>query len=212
MTTIRAFSKAKNMVKLLENNVETWYWLTPQVQTFISTLQIGQEVEYTKEEKAGKNIVNFIKGIGNSPKVEIKSIKENKLKCEDCNTELKDGKYKVCFNCFEKRKDKVDSNFKPEIIKEPLDHSQKLVRKIFEFQCTECGAELKNDTYPTCYTCSMKLKASTNKSPEIQDSIKRQAIGHMTSRSLVSLQGEINSGNIFEISEKLYKHYQKLVG
>lgn len=52
----------------------------------------------------------------------------------------------------------------------------------------------------------------SGKSPAEQDTIKRQAIGHMTSRTLIGMQGLITPDNVFEITEKLYAHYQKLVG
>ena len=51
-----------------------------------------------------------------------------------------------------------------------------------------------------------------DKSPEVQDSIKRQAIMHATSRALIALQGQINVQNIEEVSSNLYKHFQNLVG
>lgn len=50
------------------------------------------------------------------------------------------------------------------------------------------------------------------KSPEEQDSIKRQAIGHMTSRTLIALQGQVDVGTIESLMEKIYKKYQSLVG
>lgn len=50
------------------------------------------------------------------------------------------------------------------------------------------------------------------KTPAEQDSIKRQAIGHMTSRTLIALQGQVNIGDIESVMEKLYKKYQFLVG
>jgi hypothetical protein len=53
---------------------------------------------------------------------------------------------------------------------------------------------------------------SYTKSPEEQNTIKRQAIGHMTSRSLASMQGIITPDNIEEIITKLYAKYVELVG
>ena len=213
MNTITAFSKAKNMVKINNGIGDTWYWLTPNVQKFISNFSVGQEVEITIEEKNGKNLVSFLKVTGEAPKKEVKEV--SGFKCEDCGSTLKDNKYPTCYNCSMKRREKTDSHFKPEVLKEEKTVSFRAVsgsKQNFEFQCSECGTELKDSTYPTCYTCSMKLKAATNKSPEIQDSIKRQAIAHAVSRSLISLQGHLDLTNIYEVSEKLYHHYQKLVG
>ena len=83
--------------------------------------------------------------------------------------------------------------------------------------CKDCGKELKDAKYEKCYTCNQKNpsktgKKSYGKSPEVQESIKRQAIGHMTSRSLIALQGHIDPNNIATIAETLYKKYQDLVG
>ena len=51
-----------------------------------------------------------------------------------------------------------------------------------------------------------------DKSPEVQDSIKRQAIGHMTSRTLIALQGQVNPGNINELIDTIYNKYVEKVG
>ena len=53
---------------------------------------------------------------------------------------------------------------------------------------------------------------SYGKSPEVQDSIKRQAIGNMTSRGLIALQGQVDINNICSVAETLYKKFQELVG
>lgn len=55
-------------------------------------------------------------------------------------------------------------------------------------------------------------KKTWGKTPEEQDSIKRQAIGHMVSRTLISLQGHVDPNNVHEIATELYKTYQELVG
>lgn len=53
---------------------------------------------------------------------------------------------------------------------------------------------------------------SYGKTPEEQNSIKRQAIGHMTSRTLIALQGQVDIGTIEGVMERIYKKYQILVG
>lgn len=50
------------------------------------------------------------------------------------------------------------------------------------------------------------------KSPEEQNSIKRQAIGHMVSRSLIALQGQVDINNILSIIDTLYDKYVEKVG
>lgn len=61
----------------------------------------------------------------------------------------------------------------------------------------------------SAYTPTTK---SYTKSPEEQNTIKRQAIMHAVSRSLNALQGFVNLDNIEEVTTKLYKHYETLVG
>jgi ferredoxin len=90
-----------------------------------------------------------------------------------------------------------------------------VVKSNGEFACAKCGAKLKDGTYKTCYTCSMEIRKQTENSPEEktkQDSIKRQAIGHMTSRTLIALQGHVDPNNVNAIAESIYKKYIELVG
>lgn len=85
--------------------------------------------------------------------------------------------------------------------------------------CEDCHKELKDDKYKKCWACNEKNpvkksygKKSYDKSPEVQASIKRQAIGHMTSRTLIALQGHIDQNTIIGVMETIYKKYQELVG
>lgn len=48
------------------------------------------------------------------------------------------------------------------------------------------------------------------KSPEVQDSIRKQAVGHMTSRTLIAMQGSIDSSNVIEMIDMLYAKYLDL--
>ena len=43
-----------------------------------------------------------------------------------------------------------------------------------------------------------------DKSPDVQESILHQAVGHMTSRALIALQGQVDINSIHEIASKLY--------
>lgn len=49
------------------------------------------------------------------------------------------------------------------------------------------------------------------KPQDVQDSIKRQAVLHATSRALIGLQGQFDVNNITEISEMIYRHFLSLV-
>ena len=85
-------------------------------------------------------------------------------------------------------------------------------------KCSDCGKELKDAKYEKCYVCNKKNpskskgKGSYGKSPEEQDSIKRQAIGKMTAQSLIAMQGQVDPNNIVGLIETLYKKYRELVG
>jgi len=64
---------------------------------------------------------------------------------------------------------------------------------------------------PTNYTSYSKPNKA-DRGSDVNASIKRQAIGHMTSRALISMQGFIDPNNVKEITRKLYALYQELVG
>jgi len=48
------------------------------------------------------------------------------------------------------------------------------------------------------------------KPQEVQDSIRRQAVGHMTSRTLVGLQGQFDINNVCELIDVIYAKYLDL--
>jgi len=88
---------------------------------------------------------------------------------------------------------------------------------------TTSGTEVKATTQKDGYLpkeewiAKMKAEGKWNehvdtKSPEVQNSIKRQAIGHMTSRTMIGLQGIVHPDNVEELMEKVYKKYVELVG
>ena len=84
---------------------------------------------------------------------------------------------------------------------------------------TEVKATTQKDGYLPKEEWIAKMKAegkwnehTDNKSPELQNSIKRQAIGHMTSRTMIGLQGIVHPDNVEELMEKVYKKYVELVG
>lgn len=79
-------------------------------------------------------------------------------------------------------------------------------------KCEDCGCGLKDDSYKTCYTCSMVRRKKEETSPEgvdKQKSIRSQAIGNMVSRSLIALQGSFDINNIGTLIDTLYEHYER---
>jgi hypothetical protein len=57
---------------------------------------------------------------------------------------------------------------------------------------------------------SSTTKSFYGKSPEEQNTIRRQAVGHMTSRTIVGLQGHVTLDNVLEVIDTLYKKYNDL--
>ena len=74
-------------------------------------------------------------------------------------------------------------------------------------------------TCKACFNASRGISPASassgpiaSRSSDINESIKRQAIGNMTSRAMISLQGQVNETNIHETVKALYKTFQDLVG
>lgn len=90
--------------------------------------------------------------------------------------------------------------------------SEEKVTPTDKLKCEDCGATLKDDTYKTCYTCSMARRKREETSPEgldKQKSIRAQAIGNMVSRSLISLQGTFDINTIGSLIDTLYEHFER---
>jgi hypothetical protein len=82
------------------------------------------------------------------------------------------------------------------------------------FKCIRCGAKLKDDTYKTCYTCSMEIRKETANSPEEkekQEVSKRQTVAHAVSRALIALQGQVDVNNINSIIDSLATKFKQIV-
>ena len=93
----------------------------------------------------------------------------------------------------------------------------KVLTHVSEFVYVNCSPSVATTApvivnKPTVVATTQPKSNWGDKSPEVQDSIKRQAIMHATSRALIALQGQINVQNIEEVSSNLYKHFQNLVG
>ena len=82
-----------------------------------------------------------------------------------------------------------------------------------ELICPDCG-KAKEAKYEKCWSCNKKNPSSKTKDrgSDVNTSIKRQAIGHMTSRSLIAMQGHVDPNNIVGLVETLYAKYKELVG
>lgn len=75
-------------------------------------------------------------------------------------------------------------------------------------------AETKNEEKkapPVASESKSSGKSEKDNPDERGESIRRQAVGHMTSRTLIAMQGQVNEANVFGLIEKLYNLYDRLV-
>ncbi len=207
MRFLFAFIKdGKNLVKIaMDDGKERWMETSPAVLGFAkkalkgsdkTTNYPGDEVKVTYTEENGKYNCTRIEKIGGASASNSEVSTNGKPKCADCGKELKDNKYKKCYLCNKKNPLKNEASTEGKYI------------------CSDCGATLKDNKYKKCYTCNQKNPDSGTKDrgSTVNNSIKRQAIGHMTSRSLVALQGTLDPNTIQEQIRALYKLYTELVG
>lgn len=55
-----------------------------------------------------------------------------------------------------------------------------------------------------------KTYASSGRSPDINESIRKQAIMHAVSRTLIGLQGQFDMNNVLDYIDVLYKKYESI--
>jgi hypothetical protein len=94
------FSKTGEMVKfedLSNNKGGMWFFIAENVKPFIKKITPGTEVEFQAEERNGQRTVVFLKSsTGYSA---TQTVPSTGFTCSVCGVPLKDGKYKVCYNC-----------------------------------------------------------------------------------------------------------------
>ena len=82
-------------------------------------------------------------------------------------------------------------------------------------KCADCGKVLKDGKYKKCYECNQKnpvKKTDSDSNFRTTSQLRRDEIGHMVSRTLIALTGQIDRNSVTEVMEVLYKKYQELVG
>jgi len=100
-------AQSKNMLKVVIGGKETWAFCSEPVLKFAkNTLKEGDEVTIQSDNKNGNIYITRIsKGEVVSietPKTEKPVSESPRYVCEDCGKELKDGKYKKCYECNKK--------------------------------------------------------------------------------------------------------------
>lgn len=208
MKKVIARTKNGKMLKIGTDEKDAkWYFLSDAVVEYVASgIKNGDEVTIKYEAKDGKSTINYItkgKGESQQSKPTPTETKTPTYTCEVCGKELKDDKYKKCYECNAKKVSNPKETTQPSTKDEP------------QYKCIDCGARLKDNKYKKCYTCNQKNPVKTYDSSPTgtarDNLIKREAIGHMTSRSLISLQGHVDPDNIHEIIKKLYTTYLTLI-
>jgi len=200
-----------NMLKIGKGEKDAeWYFLdAPVIQFVKNSIKNGDEVTIKYNKSGGKATITYItKGEGESQQTpkEEKSVekKETGYKCSNCGTALKDNKYTKCYTCNQKAKnDATVENFSSDSTDKV---SPSLVPK-----CIDCGVALKDGKYQKCFKCNQKNPVSSNTGTAKDNLIKREAIGHMVSRSLISLQGQVDEKNIHQLIKSIYVTYLNLI-
>ncbi len=186
------------------NEEPRWFFLDASIKVPAKKIELNSNISITTELRGKETYITKIESAERTQTEESPAIQKGTTmaKCVKCGVALKDSKYKTCWPCGQKAKE------------------AKAEAAESGFTCIKCGAALKDDKYKTCYTCSMEIRKQTENSPEEltkQESIKRQAIGHMTSRTLIGLLQtktfeNITSDQLDELISSLYAKYQEVVG
>jgi len=106
---------SKYLAKIIFDDVgEKWCSTTSAVYTFAQkSFEEDEQVDVEYTVKNGQYSVSKIKKVGGgSTKTEAPTSesKTGQYKCEDCGTELKDGKYKKCYTCNQKNPVKTEKS------------------------------------------------------------------------------------------------------
>ena len=186
-------------------DIPKWFFLDTTVKTFAKTIEPNTELDVKTELRGQETYITYITLAGHdeSPAIQ-KGATVATGKCIKCGATVKDSKFKTCWPCGQKAKEaKEQAGDTPS-----------------KYTCVKCGAGLKDDKYKTCYTCSMEIRKQTENSPEElsrNDIIKRQAIGHMVSRTLIGLLQtktfeNVTAEQLDELITNLYAKYVEVVG
>lgn len=170
--------KRKNMLKLKNGSKVSWYKVNASntdIINNINKLKVGDSVhiQYT-ELNGAKNITDL----------KIEEGKEEKTKPE-ATTSQKEPK---------QQETKVEqtvgtkNNFGTETTNSGTYSTSTT------YTCKDCGKALKDNKYERCYTCNQKRRNAGDS--DKNNSIRRQAMGHMTS---VTVAAMIESGK-FDIT------------
>lgn len=184
---MKLWAKSKNgkMLKVGDvSETSKWFFMTTEVIAEVGNFNVGDDVTIeTKSEAGSEFITKMTKGSGLSHPTASKGVTSTQPKTPPPAPPVAQG---------------ITTGAKPDVGVTPQ----------------KAGYLPKEE-----WIAQQKAKGLWNDSPKSLDkgadtnaSIKRQAIGNMTSRAMISMQGVITPDNMEEIAEKLYKKFQELVG
>jgi DNA-directed RNA polymerase subunit RPC12/RpoP len=164
---------------------------------------VGQTVKLTYEIKGNFQNISKIELVPdkqpepNQATSSSASTPATGYKCVTCGKELKDNKYKNCYECNQKAKETKTAT--PEEEPKPLTTEPEV------YLCSECGAKMKNNKYPTCYNCSKKKgfnkqKQTNYNNPERDAQIRR---GNAINAAGAALSGNLQGSDPDAIKQAL---------
>jgi len=104
--TAKVTNKAKTNQGIQLEGQEGWFSIPEKLRGFVANINKGDTVEVTFIQKGVfKNVVYVSTGPQKEPVTEAPKTSTTGFACTVCGAELKDGKYKRCFNCNKKAKE-----------------------------------------------------------------------------------------------------------
>lgn len=105
MKLLVAYTKgSKNLLKIgMDDGTEKWATTTAEVVAYAkANFKPEEEAKFEMTEKNGQYHVTRVLKPGESASAPASTTSDGKPKCSDCGKELKDSKYKKCYECNKK--------------------------------------------------------------------------------------------------------------
>ena len=104
--TAKIAKKSKTNKGILIEGNDAWFSIAEKLVGFVEKLNPGDSVELTYIKKGTfQNVIGIYPAKGEVKEEPKEEKKGTGFNCTECGAELKDGKYKRCFNCNKKAKE-----------------------------------------------------------------------------------------------------------
>lgn len=194
-------------IKLDDNQ---WYSMPENVKKFVksSKFKEGDEVEVKSHKEGKTNILDFIKRVSEAQEEDEKDLEEKEVETSEV--------LKLFVKGPENKMIKVGTDTKSAKWYYVDDKLKGYLDKIEEGDEVTIRSERKNGKYYLTFLAKGRVdppkkkdeKKVWGKTPEEQDSIKRQAIGKMTSETMIALADHLTLDNVEETIDKVYDKYR----